>query len=309
MRTIWLGDWAQLPPVESTTGTSPVFDQGFRTLELTQVKRHSGAILDFAMELRNTLQQPIRNLPKEISPEIEQRKRGADGLMEFSAEEFEEITSDRARILTWTNQRTKYSTAAGVNEYNHKIRSMLFGEAEAAASNIYPTDRILFTSPLFEVKDLTALSLETLAKTEFEMLASVNAKAEVLKEEKVFLLGVECHKAEIEIEGSINAVAYIPTKAGQETKQRMEKEFAKIALDSDGAKEAAKAWQYYHTFKQCFAEIKYTYCITTHRAQGSTIDKVFVDCANILQNRDRLVAFKSLYVAATRAKDKLILIR
>lgn len=307
MRTIWLGDWAQLPPVESTTGTSPVFDAGFETLELTQVKRHAGAILDFAMDLRNILTQPIRNLPKNISDEIEQRKTGYNGLMLFHPEEFDAIVADKARIITWTNQATKYSKIPGVKEYNSMIRGILFGEKQAAESDIYPTDKILFAAPLFEIKN--QLSLEKLMDVEFEMIASVNTKAEVLKTEIVDRLGVECHKAEIELEGGVNAEAYIPTHKGQEQKARLEEEFRKLAIDSGDSKKAAKAWQYYHTFRQCFADVKHTYCITSHRSQGSTIDQVFVDTQNILQNRDRLVAFKSLYVAATRAKNKLTLIR
>lgn len=310
MRTIWLGDWAQLPPVESEAGTSPVFDAGYKTLELTQVKRHAGAILEFAIDLREILTRPIRNMPEKISSEIGQRRRNAGtGLADFTLTEFEQIIFDQARIITWTNQATKYCTAPGVNEYNHKIRSMLFGEDKALEQIIWPTDRILFASPLFRVKDYKALKLETLMDAEFEMIASVNTKSEVISIEKETIMSVECYKALLELEGGVNVTAYIPTKLGEETKKRMEAEFRQIAIDADGGKASGKAWEYYHTFRQIFADIKHTYCITSHRAQGSTIPHVFVDIPNILQNRNRLVAFKSLYVAATRAADTLDLFR
>jgi hypothetical protein len=309
MRTIWLGDWAQLPPVESETGTSPVFDAGYKTLELTQVKRHAGDILDFAIELRSTLLRPIRNLPEKIPAGIGQRQRTSSGMADFTLEEFEEIIQDKARIITWTNQVTKFSRCPGVSEYNFNIRSRLFGAERAAEQLVWPTDKILFATPLFSIGNIQSLKLETLMDTEFEMVASVNTKAEVVSLEKAVLMGVECHKALLELEGGVNRTAYIPTNAGEETKKRMEAEFRQIAIDAGGGRASGKAWEYYHTFRQLFADIKHTYCITSHRAQGSTIPRVYVDVPNILQNRNRLVAFKSLYVGATRAAEQLDLIR
>lgn len=310
MRTIWLGDWAQLPPVESENGISPVFEQGFKTLELTQVKRHAGAILDFAIELRKIITQPIKNLPA-IPEGVETINRNSDKMINFTASEFEEIISDNARIICWTNSSTKYSTLPGVAQYNKMVRSRLFGEELAAASDIYPTDRILFASPLMELKDtsLEELAFEKLLEAEFSILCSVNAKAEVLRAEIAMVMGVECWKTELEVEGNFNCIAYIPTNAGKVEKENIEKRLRELAANCSNGKEAETGWRYYHTFRQCFADVKHTYCVTGHRSQGSTIDKVYVDVGNMLQNRDRLVAFKNLYVAATRARNSLSLIR
>lgn len=309
IRRIWLGDWAQLPPVESSAGESPIFKEGFRTIELDSVKRHAGAILEFAMQIRGILKQPTRNLPRNIDPEIRQLVRGAEGMLELSLEDYQAVVEDRGRILTWTNGITKYSKVPGVQEYNFKIRSRLFGVDRALESDIWPTDRILFASPLFEVEERGNVKLQEVHKAEFKILASVNARGEVLRAEKVFQFGIECWKTELEMEGGVNAIAYIPTKAGEERKKEMEKEFCKTALEAESSKEAAQLWHYYHCFRQMFADVKHTYCITTHRAQGSTIPSVIVDVGNILQNRDRLIAFKSLYVALTRAADKLAIVK
>lgn len=309
MRTIWLGDWAQLPPVESATGDSPVFEQGFKTLELTQVKRHAGDILDWAILLRETLTKPIKNLPP-IPEGIPTKPRNSAGLMDFTDEEFDKIASDAGRIIVWTNSSSNYCRIAGVNQYNRMIRNRLFNEAQAAASNIYPTDRILFASPLMLAEKHEDLTLDGLTKVEdFEMLASVNAKAEVLKAERFILMGVECWKTELEVEGGTNALAYIPTNKGELQKAKIEKALRESAIAAGDSKKAAEGWQLYHTFRKCFGDVKHTYCITGHRSQGSTIDEVYVDVGNILQNRDRKVAFKNLYVSATRAKNKLTLIR
>lgn len=310
MRTVWLADWAQLPPVESKDGTSPLFNQGFQTLELTQVKRHSGPILEYALMLRDTLDKPVKNLPKFIDG-IELTNRNSSGLINFSDEAFEKIITDQARVITWTNGATNYCRIPGVREYNASVRARLFGEALAKASDIYPTDRLLFASPLIKYKtDYETVEFsEKLTKLESGSIASVNSRAEVMHVSTVTVMGVECHKTELELEGGQNTTAYIPTHAGKLEKAKKDKFLRDQALKADGDLEAGKCWNLYHTFQEFFADVKHTYCITGHRSQGSTIPEVYVDVGNMLQNRDRLVAFKNLYVASTRARDKLTYIR
>jgi len=303
MRCIWLGDWAQLPPVDGDSGDSPVFEAGWETLELTQVKRHKGVILDFAYSLRDVINKPIRNLPN-IPEGIQQIP--AKNSMNFGKDSFEAVINDKARILVWTNKSSRYCPRPGVAEYNHYIRSRLFGESQANASTVHPTDKILFASPLFEF-DTKTLTMDNLKDAEFTILASVNTRGEVLKTTKTKLLGFEVWETEIELEGGKNVICFIPTKEGAVLKSRFENQLKEAAIKAPKGKEAGDLWHYYHTFRQCFADIKHTYCITGHRAQGSTVSKVFVDVPNILQNRDRKVAFKNLYVCCTRAQDELAL--
>lgn len=308
MRTIWLGDWAQLPPVDSEDGTSPVFGCGFKTLELAQVKRHAGDILDFAMLLRSEIQKPVKNLPQ-IPTDIPTVKRNARGMFDLTPDMFNKIVEDEARIICWTNDTIRGTKLPGVNQYNSMIRSRLFGEELAKASDIYPTDRILFTSPLVIADKHEELTLETVLRAEFEMFASVNTRAEVLSAKPITIMGIECWKTELELEGGVDTIAYIPTNEGQRQKTEFEKKLRKEAVDAGSQKDAAEKWHFYHTWRQCFCEFKHTYCITGHRAQGASIPEVYVDVNNMLYNRDRLVAFKNLYVAATRAQRSLNLIR
>lgn len=303
MRCVWLGDWAQLPPISSSNGVSPVFEQGWKTLELTEVKRHRGAILRWASEVRLELSKYVRNLPKntegvQIVP--------ARNSMNFGSDSFDAVVEDRARILVWTNKSSKYCSRPGVAEYNHYIRSRLFGEKQALASSVHPTDKILFASPLFGCDNMIALTKTSLLSAEFHIKASVNTRAEVLKVEPTTLLGFEIWETLVELENGGNVVCYIPTEEGAKKKQKFENSIAEKAKEAKG-KNAGDLWHFFHTFRGCFADIKHTYCVTGHRAQGSTVEKVFVDTANILQNRDRLVAFKNLYVCATRAQKELTL--
>ena len=303
MRTIWMGDWAQLPPVNQKDGESPVFNEGFTGVELLEVKRHAGDILKFNMSLREIIKKTIRNLPS--IPESIKTKPIKDSF-NLSQEDFEMIISDRARILVWTNKATKYCPAPGVKEYNDYIRGRLFGEDLAKKAPVYPTDKILFASPLFRFKDAEKLTKKGLENEESELIASVNTRAEVVKTEPVTILGIKSFKTEIALEGGKTVTCYIPTNEGQVSKNELE-QIIKAKASKLTGREAGKAWEYFHKFRSVFADIKYTYCITGHRAQGSTVEKVFVSVPNILQNRDRKVAFKNLNVCCSRSQKELVL--
>lgn len=305
MRCIWLGDWAQLPPIDSTDGKSPIFSLGFPTLELTEVKRHSGMILNWAVNIRNTLAEPVRNLPKSTEG-LGIKPKGNP--MAFALDEFNAVVEDKARILVWTNTQTEYSPQAGVLQYNQYIRSRLFGYKKATESSVYPTDKLLFSSPFFVCANPEKLTHVNLLDTEFHIQACVNVRAEVIRTEKASLLGFEVWRTDLELESGRNVVGFIPTNRGAIQKRLFEDALVKEALAEVTAQKRREFWHFYHTFRGAFTEVKHTYCITGHRGQGSNIEHVFVSVANILQNTDRLIAFKNLYVCATRAEKKLTLI-
>ena len=73
------------------------------------------------------------------------------------------------------------------------------------------------------------------------------------------------------------------------------------------AKLTPKMWRDYWKFYESFHFLRHGYAITSHRSQGSTYEKVFVDANDILRNRNRGEAFRCLYVACTRARRELII--
>lgn len=312
IRILWLGDWAQLPPVNSENGTSPVFELGYRSFELSTVKRNSGVILAYSDLVRAELTNPIKNLPKPLDG-IEQFTRNASGLIDLGLDDFEKIITGKISILVWTNAATKYSRIPGAAEYSHMIRCRLFGEALASESPYIPGDQVLFSSPLYLVegdpKMHERLAVETYSKKDFTIAASVNTKGKVVQVETLSLMGVEVYKLSIESAQKGNLVAYTPTRGGSVKYAKKLEALRTEAVETNSGQEAAKLWQAFHLYKGCFAELKYNYCKTTHRAQGSTMEGSIVDVGNILQNRERLVAFKSIHVAVSRPTQTLKLIR
>jgi len=65
-------------------------------------------------------------------------------------------------------------------------------------------------------------------------------------------------------------------------------------------------WKNYHQiYIQPFANVNYGYCITSHKAQGSTFYNVFVDLENIVKNTNENEMKRCLYTALSRTSNEL----
>ena len=62
-----------------------------------------------------------------------------------------------------------------------------------------------------------------------------------------------------------------------------------------------KSWRQYYDVLKSFDNVPYSYAITTHKAQGSGIDHVFLNLFDIRACQDLQ---KIVYTALTRAKAK-----
>ena len=56
------------------------------------------------------------------------------------------------------------------------------------------------------------------------------------------------------------------------------------------------------------AQLNYGYCITVHKSQGSTFSNVYIDIADIFENKNKDEILKCLYTAITRTSDSLELL-
>lgn len=68
-------------------------------------------------------------------------------------------------------------------------------------------------------------------------------------------------------------------------------------------------WPAFYEFKHSFAEFDYAYATTLHKAQGMTLNKVYVLEGEIMgmSKLNWKQKFQALYVAMTRAKDELVI--
>jgi len=68
-----------------------------------------------------------------------------------------------------------------------------------------------------------------------------------------------------------------------------------------------KDWSNYYATKEQYADVNDAYAISTHKSQGSSYTKVFVDLTDIMLNQKLNEMLRLLYVALTRASDEVIL--
>ena len=66
-------------------------------------------------------------------------------------------------------------------------------------------------------------------------------------------------------------------------------------------------WPDYYRFLEAFDDLRYPYCTTVHKAQGSTYDRAYVDVGDIVSNNKLAEKLRLLYVACSRPRHQLIL--
>ena len=293
IRTLWIADNYQLPPVESTDGISPIFYRGWRNVALTEVIRNKGEILELCTAIRGVIDAPVRRLPV-IPKGIRSISYAEFGVMAKQPEFLEKVFSSKAKVIAWRNST--------VDNNNERMRKEFHGRE----GQLLPKDLILFTSPLFDSAAIPA-NVEDLKllKEPIRKVASINAKAEVIQVKKAELFGIDCFFVKLRIEGGIDASAFIPTYTGL-TQLAQAKLAIRKKIESN-----RETWQFWHLIDSCFTKIKHAGAITAHRAQGATLDAVIVNVEDILMaaNGNSLLAYKILYTACSRAKHELILIR
>ncbi len=78
---------------------------------------------------------------------------------------------------------------------------------------------------------------------------------------------------------------------------------AELSMEAKGGKRYK--WREFWQLKEAFNEVRHSYAITSHRSQGSSYVKTFIDLEDIMLNRNRQEAFRSLYVSCTRQREEI----
>lgn len=272
---LFVGDIAQLPPVNEAE--SLVFKQIHDRSDLTEVVRYGGAIGVLAESIR-------RDLTRTALPQWNSDTNGdrTEGVFVVPRQEWHKLLvrafqsdayradPDYVRAVAYTNRR--------VDTLNNMIRAAIYGEK---MPRFVEGERLVASSP-YIVGD--------------SMLLQTSSECEVLEvatglqgEWQVWFLRV------LTDEGYERSLTVLH-ELSQPT-------FARL-LDAYATE---KRWQEFWDLKMLFANLNYAYCLTIHKAQGSTFQNVFVDVPNTLINRNIRERNQLLYVAVTRAAKRLFL--
>lgn len=273
---IFMGDPAQLPPIEELR--SPCFSITNK-FTLTKVLRYGNSMLDLATRIRNIVDHPFPSIKIETDSPV--YRLGRSAWLDSIETNLDLVRSGEGKIIAWRN--------VTVDKYNSWVRGLIFGKSEARADSWLPTDKIVAKSPLFD------LDRNPVMQTAEE--------ATILE----IVLGTHPHYSEYEIFNLL-----VEHESGRKLTLRsltpsgafaLNNRLNELSMEAKGGKRYK--WKEFWELKEAFHEIRHAYAGTSHGAQGSSYVKVWVDLEDIMLNRNRQEAFRSLYVACTRQREEL----
>lgn len=272
---IFMGDPAQLPPVGEITSPVWKIDNGYT---LTKVLRYGNSMLDLATAIRNVVDNPFPSIKIETNPPVHRVAKPV--WLDEIEKNIELFKTDEAKIITWRNIK--------VDEYNAYVRKLIFGD-EARRTKWIPTDKIVATSRITDLDGNILLQTDETA----EVLEVVEGYHPMHNEFDIYnILALDERERKVTLRVLTDSGAF-----------KLSNRLNELSMEAKGGKRYK--WREFWELKEAFAEIRHSYAITSHRSQGSSYRKVFVDLEDLMLNRNKPEAFRSLYVSCTRQREEL----
>ena len=278
-KILYVGDPAQLPPIGETSSKvwKATQDPDCRAL-LKKVMRFDNQLLKLATHLRHCVRHDER-------PVIENDNDGKEGVFVMSERKFWDTLLETCKspqdfkeikVLAWRNKT--------VDSYNDRIRKHLRLDHQS-----YCEGELLMLAQPLEINNA--------------IVASIDEEVTIMSvlETLVALKGYEIPVYELLTKNSHGTIfkLNVPTE-DDIVLQTLLSEMADKAKRTKDKNGKRARWKEFWEAKNKFQAVRYAYAMTTHRAQGSTLEKVFVDKNDILANSDTNTSYRCLYVDATR---------
>lgn len=285
VRFIIMADFCQLPPVKETASAAAAIT---RRAELTKVMRHDNDILALVTDIRGRQNHPAPSI------KLASANDGSEGVwvlgLQFSASIRKAAQAPNSGFLEGKTKAIAWRNIT-VDSLNKEIRGQLFPSDNGYPPDFFlPTDRVTLLSPAKDLQD------EPMASTDDE--GTVN-HVSISAHPKYPLFTCWCLSVTLDTGAMVSLWTIHPSSLRD---FGIEKE--RLAAE---ARANGKLWRRFWEFSDAFHSVRHAYATTAHRAQGSTYDRVYVDWRDILLNRDRKEAFKCLYVACSRPRQRLFL--
>lgn len=281
LQWVFVGDPAQLPPVNEEP--SPIFSLPGPVLDEIVRQQRDNPILALATRVRN-------HEPFSLEMQFDKGQgiavtRRREAFLESALRSFTNDTfkSDGtfARVLAYRNRT--------VLSYNAQIRNALHGPgAPRFVAGEWLVGRDTW---FFEGAPLLVNSEEVQVE-----------KAEVDTDDSLETGLWKIWRLEVRAAG--DAFSRFVQVLHEDEAPRYAERLARL---KDEALREEKDWKPYYALRERFASVDYAYCMTIHKAQGSTFDTAYIDYRDTLACRghDRQAL---LYVAITRPSKRLALL-
>lgn len=306
-RVLFVGDPCQIPPVGQSDALP--FDTeaqelyGIEVFELEQIVRQAAGnpLIAASMRIRDNLHSDTIDLGgdnmvdglgvAELSISDPEDQKAMLNILQthYTSLNYKE-DPDYFKVLAYTNKT--------VDKMNDLIRGMLYGkdrgmveigERLVANKPIMRGGTIQFnTSDEFKVEGFTVKE-DQIARTEWKI--------------KYYETVVE-HD---EKNGETHSVIWVIHEDSREEFDNILKALvAKAKAQPRGTALAGIAWREFFDFQRRYADVKYNYCLTSHKCQGSTYQNAMVMVYDIATCRKVEERNRILYTACTRPAKKLI---
>jgi len=307
VKVIFVGDSAQLPPVKDKNKESKVFSIQNKT-GLVSVQRvaKDSPIINVVTNIRNNLLSPIDTFDRVT--QVDEDNNGIifhdnrDDFLELMYDQFRseqyKLNNNFVRAIAYTNK--------AVNALNTHIRRKLFESNEL--DEYVVGENLIVDSPIVE-------TVGRVSKILFSVGERLRVRRCTLHTDdefgfKYWRLAVINYEDAQPVSTAIKVIhkdslKHYHSVLAELAKQSKQKAFTK---NSSGRLTFTKgeAWKPYFDFKNQYSWVKYSYALTVHKSQGSTVRNVYVierDLNKLTWDDEERNKLK--YVAFTRASHTL----
>jgi hypothetical protein len=300
VRVLFVGDSFQIPPVKEYL--SPIFTDQFRNK--FNIKRYH---LDTV--LRQALDSPILRYATEIretcgkcdSPEELKMPRDIKLIEQYIGTHYGSSdylnNTDLVKIIAWTNKTVDY--------FNLVCRQIIYQTREL--NMLMQSERIIVNRPHF-LPDNVMLhnNMELTVESFYTSVDEFGLKIG----DEYRLVKLPIYEARVSHEGEVKNFYNVSIlhPDGIHARQQILTEMESVIYKAPPFKRG-DLWKKFWNFYDRYLQFKYNYCITAHKSQGSTYEHALVIEQDILNNPNEKERAKIRYVAVTRPKTSLYVIR
>lgn len=334
LRIIFMGDEKQIPPVgkKEQTGEGKAIpfipeqrsSRHIHLLSLTEPQRQAAdsPVIMYSVAIREQSRRQTIDFEfteemkphlERLSPKGNREKMNEIFLEYFGSPEFE-ADPDYAKVISYTNKTTDWA--------NREIR-LLINHTDSLPK-IIEDEKLIMDEPLVDkenkvilAKNMDVRALNVLVEEHqlkyFTIPTSMFQKNELLLkggDDKIRSTAtLKVYKCVlVDEEGKRYPIVIIHEDSEKELNEIRENIKA-VALKVTDKFEKKTMWKQFYDLLKQFAWVKYNYAITGHKSQGSTYINTISMEWDIESNTDIEERNCLRYVAATRAKNKLWVIR
>lgn len=270
-KVVYVGDHCQLAPVGEKL--SSVYLDNLPFFELTEPMRNNGqpALMGLCDQLRETVKtgvfKPIKIVPGVIDW-LNNQEVQEEIISKFSTQTLDD------RILAFTN-----SQVIGCNEFIRDLRSLPY-EYQVG-------EQLISNSSVQLTKGGVRLSIQE--EVEIKSVSPTTVMVNVSE-------GVDMEVRKVTLRTRIGSTLQCMLPVDRDYFAQLVQHFSSV-----------KDWVTYFHLKETYPDLRQRDAATVHKAQGSTVETVFVDVGNLSTCHDANTVARLLYVGATRAKQRVIL--